>query len=1446
MTASKQWRKWFGGRNARGMVKPGGPSTSWGLRLEALEDRTVPSLTATVGANVNISQRAANQHESTIVINPTNVQNLFAASNNEGGGGNFAAFSTDGGATWTGRLLGTGTGPGGDGLPAGGGDVQAAFDPFGNLYLTYLSGPAATRVATVVLSTDGGQTFTNLVSFNTTAGFTTALDQPSIATGARSVWVSYRGNNNSIVAAGANVTGLGAANIGTFASQTLQGSAGGNFGDIAVGPNGQVLVTYQTGGGAGPGTIFVNLDADGVGPATFGNAVQVTTTQVGGTRNIPAQSNSAGIDAEANLAWDRSGGARNGRVYLVYTDAPNTTSNATKTFVRYSDNNGANWTNPIGVFDNAANNNSQFLPSISVDQTNGNVGVAWHDARNDLGTGGPGDTNGTANDDAQLFAAFSDDGGNNFSANRQISRGTSNSAASEPAGAGFRNLGYGDYQKSDFFGGVFYRVWADNSNSTGNNPAGALGTMEIYTAKVTLSSQPVSGFAQMGVKVTTGYQSDNGPALVSHSGALYLAHAGLDSNLYLDFLSPAKANFGPTFPTGERTNDLPALATFNNQLFVAWTGTDDHINVAVVTTAPDGSPTGLTQKVTLGYESDFGPALVAHAGALYLVHTGMDEHLYLDFISATKPNWGPSAFDTGEESENPAALAASNNQLFLGWTGTDDHLNVAAVSTGPNGAPIGLNQKATLGYESDVGPSLVFHDGALFLSHAGKDENLYLDFVSSAKPNWGPNAFPTGELTESPPPLASHSGRLFVGWTGTDDHVNIRAVELLHSNRSGLQALPVVNGVVTVNGDQLGLNDNDTIVVGRSAAGGVQITLNGQVAEYDPGSITGIVINTGGGSNTVIVESTFALAPMTINGNGMDRLAFSGPPPANPVYTPNADGQPANGTLNVGGLVIRFTGLAFVNQVAPRLTGIRLSAPAINENGDVTVTGDILDPGSLSGETVTVTWGDGVTDAPTRLPAGARSFTFTHRYRDDNPTGTASDPYTVSVTVTDNDNLSATATATVTVNNVVPQLANVTVTPEIDENGVVTLSGDIVDPGTQDTFTLVVDWGEGAPQSFSYPAGTTHFSETHQYLDDNPTGTPQDMYSIRQTLTDDDTGQATATASTLVKNVAPVFTALGTSSTSEGPAREGEPVTISGTFTDVGTLDTHIVTVDWGDGIVAPAALTEAGGSGSFSSLHAYQFGGIYPVLVTLRDDDTGEVARVKAVFITGVGVHVVGGLTSLQVIGTIGPDQVMINEQGNGVIKVHADFLRDGQRTLPSAGLDIIQVVTLAGDDLVTVGGSVDLPAVIDGGDGNDHLNNDGVGGVVIGGGGNDELIGGSSRDILIGGVGTDRLVGNGADDILIGGRTAYDSGADDDKLANDLRLLKLLDEWKSPRTFTERIANLRAGAGPVLAGTGLSLANGVTVFDDFAADVLTGSAGMDWLFLGVGDTSSGGEQNN
>jgi len=145
--------------------------------------------------------------------------------------------------------------------------------------------------------------------------------------------------------------------------------------------------------------------------------------------------------------------------------------------VRYSDDNGATWSNGVRVNDDHTRN-SQFMPKISLDQTTGNIAVVWYDSRADLGAGGPGDTDGIPNDDAQFWGAFSTDGGLSFTPNIQISAGTSNSHVSG------NGIDYGDYSGLSFFGGVAHPAWSDNSNSTGDNPDGALHKLDIYTAAV--------------------------------------------------------------------------------------------------------------------------------------------------------------------------------------------------------------------------------------------------------------------------------------------------------------------------------------------------------------------------------------------------------------------------------------------------------------------------------------------------------------------------------------------------------------------------------------------------------------------------------------------------------------------------------------------------------------------------------------------------------------------------------------------------------------------------------------------------------------------------------------------------------------------------------------------------------------------------------------------------
>ena len=447
----------------------------------------LPFVASSAGAgtpsNVDVSQRPGNESEETVAVNPTNPRNIVIVSNiGEPQPGLVAAVSFDGGQTWARRIIG-----GNDNLGDACCDPSLSFDEFGNLFLTYLYIQEDTIVP-VALSTDGGLSFSLIANIAKPPGFKKAagserglfrfVDQPTITAARGEVWVIFN-VGGPMFATGAHVTGFG--QVGAFsANEVVPGTNNCTYGDVAVGPTGQVMqVCTLTESGQGGGKLFVSTDPDGLGPAGFGDRVFVTHTHVGGFDFIPAQPDRS-VDAEPGLAWDRTGGAHNGRVYLVYSAEQKNESNDLDIHVRYSDDGGATWSAGVRVNDDSTTN-SQFLPKISIDPTTGNLAVVWHDARADLGTGGAGDTDGIANDDAQFWGSFSTNGGASFTPNVRISAGTSNSHDSA------NGIDYGDYSGLSFFGGVAHPAWADNSNSTGTNPDGALSRLDIYTAAVSVT-----------------------------------------------------------------------------------------------------------------------------------------------------------------------------------------------------------------------------------------------------------------------------------------------------------------------------------------------------------------------------------------------------------------------------------------------------------------------------------------------------------------------------------------------------------------------------------------------------------------------------------------------------------------------------------------------------------------------------------------------------------------------------------------------------------------------------------------------------------------------------------------------------------------------------------------------------------------------------------------------
>ena len=64
-------------------------------------------------------------------------------------------------------------------------------------------------------------------------------------------------------------------------------------------------------------------------------------------------------------------------------------------------------------------------------------------------------------------------------------------------------------------------------------------------------------------------------------------------------------------------------------------------------------------------------------------------------------------------------------------------------------------------------------------------------------------------------------------------------------------------------------------------------------------------------------------------------------------------------------------------------------------------------------------------------------------------------------------------------------------------------------------------WGDLTVDTYTLSPGTTSFSVSHQYLDDNPTVTAFDDYPVTWTITDNDGGSDTDSGTVRVSNVYP-------------------------------------------------------------------------------------------------------------------------------------------------------------------------------------------------------------------------------------------------------------------------------------------------------------------------------------
>lgn len=240
-----------------------------------------------------------------------------------------------------------------------------------------------------------------------------------------------------------------------------------------------------------------------------------------------------------------------------------------------------------------------------------------------------------------------------------------------------------------------------------------------------------------------------------------------------------------------------------------------------------------------------------------------------------------------------------------------------------------------------------------------------------------------------------------------------------------------------------------------------------------------------------------------------------------------------------------------------------------------------------------------------------------------------------------------------------------------------------------DMHTVTIDWGDGTvPEVIVLQSGERNLESTHIYRDDDPSGTPADNYTISVEIIDGVSTPATDSSELTVNNLEPVLESIFNTSPETDRQNQGESVAANIEFSDQGVQDTHTGTINWGDGTVTPAEISESNGYGTGTGAHAYMSGGVFEITYQLSDDDNGTASSLTTAYVTGIGLR--NGV--LQIVGTTGRDIITINREDGKSVKVHADFLQEGRfERFESTQVGRIELYLCDDDDQVNIAGNIE-----------------------------------------------------------------------------------------------------------------------------------------------------------
>jgi hypothetical protein len=513
-------------------------------------------------------------------------------------------------------------------------------------------------------------------------------------------------------------------------------------------------------------------------------------------------------------------------------------------------------------------------------------------------------------------------------------------------------------------------------------------------------------------------------------------------------------------------------ATYANGDTATNTGTLSIINV---------SPTGALATDVPSSGIDEGIA----SGGLYQV----------SFESVVEPGSGDTlsySFDFGNDGNFDVVGSSNANAIIPAtWTGgsmlADGLVTILGRVSDQDG---GSSDYTTTFRINDVAPTVTL-DGA-GIATEGASYELSIAFADPGSDgairfliDWGDGSAPEAvtPATQTSPITVDH---VFV-----DNQAGLTTISVIAEDDKG--SYPAVNKQITVGNVAPDLQD-----LAAANASGASIVIEGDTVALtgvidDPGVLDGFTLTVDWGDGSA--PESFNLDSRSTDFKVVHPYTNDG------SYTITATLADDDGDSDVETIGV------VVDNAAPTVV-FSVSPISPTEGQTVNLTGVISDVGAADTHTVEVVWGDGAVSSAT---VTGRSFTATHVYEDDNPSGTSSDDVTVTVTATDSNDAtsSGSSTQTLTVVNEAPVILSAatdaeTIAGAVGISETVTVTAVFEDPGaTSDTYTATIIWGDGnettATGTYDLATGRGTVTATHQY-------SSEAIYDVSISIADDDLG----------------------------------------------------------------------------------------------------------------------------------------------------------------------------------------------------------------------------------------------------------------------------------------------------------------------------------------------------